>query len=80
MLVLSRKLNEQIILNCRDEKVIVRVIEIHQGRVRLGITAPAHMPVHREEVANRILAMQDPKLSGDEQAVAPRASSRLNFG
>lgn len=45
MLVLSRKENEQIVI---DGNVVVTVLDIRKGRVRLGIDAPRHVPVHRE--------------------------------
>ena len=54
MLVLSRKLNEQIVINLGDKTVVVRVVGLSQGCVRLGISAPADVAVHREEVARRI--------------------------
>lgn len=51
MLVLSRKLNESVLIN---ENVVVTVLSIHGDRVRLGIEAPVEIPVHRQEVHNRI--------------------------
>ncbi len=51
MLVLSRKKDESIVI---DEHVIVTVIDIRGDKVRLGIMAPAEMPVHRLEVHNKI--------------------------
>lgn len=47
MLVLSRKKNESIVIN---DNVRVTVVEIRGDKVRLGIEAPAEIPVHREEV------------------------------
>lgn len=47
MLVLSRKVNEKIAIG--DEITLV-VISIQGNKVRLGIEAPKHMIVHREEV------------------------------
>ncbi|MDA0284197.1 MAG: carbon storage regulator [Planctomycetota bacterium] len=51
MLVLSRKTTESI---CIGDGIEVRVLEISGGRVRLGITAPAEIPVHRSEIAARL--------------------------
>lgn len=45
MLVLSRKENEEIVI---DGNVVVTVVNIRKGRVRLGIDAPRHVPIHRE--------------------------------
>jgi len=51
MLVLSRKKNESIVVN---GNVTVVVIEIRGDKVRLGIEAPAEVPVHRKEVWDAI--------------------------
>src|SRR4051794_40396971 len=47
MLVLSRKKNDGIIIN---NDIRVTVVEIRGDKVRLAITAPADVPVHRQEV------------------------------
>jgi carbon storage regulator len=47
MLVLSRKLNEKIII---DGEIVVTVVKIDRNQVRLGIEAPGHVPVFREEI------------------------------
>lgn len=47
MLVLSRKKNEAIVIN---DNITIVVVEIRGDRVRLGIDAPASVPVHRREV------------------------------
>lgn len=51
MLVLSRKKNESI--NIGDEVRVV-VVEIRGDKVRLGIEAPKHVSVHRQEVYDAI--------------------------
>jgi carbon storage regulator len=53
MLVLSRKFGESIVI---DESVTITVIDIKGERVRLGINAPAEVPVHRDEVRRKIEA------------------------
>ncbi len=52
MLVLSRKKNESIVIN--DDITIV-VVEIRGDKVRLGVEAPKHIPVHRREVYDAII-------------------------
>lgn len=47
MLVLTRRLNESIVIN---DDVSVFVVEIRGDRVRLGIDAPNNVTVHRKEV------------------------------
>ena len=51
MLVLSRKRNEQIVIG---ENIIVTVVDVRGDKVRLGIEAPAQVPVHRQEVYEAI--------------------------
>lgn len=51
MLILSRKCNEQIVIG---ENIVVTVVAIRGGNVRLGVEAPAHIAVHREEVHRAI--------------------------
>lgn len=47
MLVLSRKRNEQIVVN---DCIVITVVDIRGDKVRLGIEAPPDVPVHRQEV------------------------------
>jgi carbon storage regulator len=47
MLVLSRKLNERIVIN---GEIIVTVVRIDRNQVRIGIDAPASVSVFREEL------------------------------
>jgi carbon storage regulator len=61
MLVLSRRIGESVVLPSCD--VTIRVVGVAKNRVKLGITAPCEMPVHREEVAARILPAGEPKSS-----------------
>jgi carbon storage regulator len=48
MLVLSRKLNEKIVI---DGSIVVTVVKIDRNQIRLGIEAPTHVRVFREEIA-----------------------------
>jgi carbon storage regulator len=51
MLVLSRSKDDAIVIG---DDVEIIVLEIKGNTVKLGITAPADMPVHRSEVYVRI--------------------------
>ena len=51
MLVLTRKLDESIVIG---GEIRITIVEIRSGRVVLGIEAPQRVSVHREEVARRI--------------------------
>jgi carbon storage regulator len=50
MLVLSRKINEKIVI---DGGIVVTVVKIEGGQVRLGIEAPEHIKVYREEILKK---------------------------
>ncbi|MBX3443317.1 MAG: carbon storage regulator CsrA [Planctomyces sp.] len=47
MLVLSRKQDEKIIIG---DSITLMVVSIQGDKVRLGIEAPKHVSIHREEV------------------------------
>ena len=47
MLVLSRKVNEKIVI---DGGIVITVVKIEGGQVRLGIDAPSQVKVFREEI------------------------------
>jgi carbon storage regulator len=51
MLVLSRKQDEKIIIG---DSITLMVISIQGDKVRLGIEAPKHVSIHREEVYEAI--------------------------
>lgn len=47
MLVLTRHVHQSIVIG---QDVVVTVLEVRGDQVRLGITAPKEVQVHREEV------------------------------
>jgi len=51
MLVLSRQRDQTIIIG---EDIEITVVDIRGEKVRLGISAPPHIPVHRKEVYDSI--------------------------
>lgn len=62
MLVLSRKKDETIVVNGGIE---VTILEIRGDKVRVGITAPRDVPVHRKEV-QQLVEQQGHKCAGLE--------------
>lgn len=52
MLVLSRRKGESIII---DGKIEVKIVELDDGRVRIGIDAPRDIEIHRKEVFDIIM-------------------------
>jgi carbon storage regulator len=54
MLVLTRRLNESIVI---DGEIVVTVLEVgHHGQVRLGIEAPRRHRIYRQELLAEIQA------------------------
>ena len=51
MLILTRKVGEIIMIG---EDIVVKVLGVRSGQVKIGIEAPREMPVHRQEIFDRI--------------------------
>lgn len=66
MLVVSRKLREAIRI---DDEIKIEVVEIRNGRVKIGVNAPVWMNIQRDE-----LLESD---SDDSQTSEPHGSDRL---
>ena len=51
MLILTRKAGQSIMIG---DEIVVTVLETKGNQVRLGLTAPIDVAVHREEIFNKI--------------------------
>jgi carbon storage regulator len=51
VLVLTRRSGESIRIG---DEISIRVLEIQRGQVRVAIEAPREIPVHREEIWERV--------------------------
>lgn len=51
MLILGRKITETIMIG---DDITVTVLAINNNQVKIGISAPRDVPVHREEIYLRI--------------------------
>ncbi len=61
MLVLSRKREERIMI---ADNIVITVLDIRGNKVRLGIKAPAEVPVHRSEVYEATQRQKDREAEG----------------
>ncbi|MGE5191334.1 MAG: carbon storage regulator CsrA [Deltaproteobacteria bacterium] len=60
MLVLTRKLGERVMIG---PDVEIAVVQVRSNSVRLGVTAPCEIPVHRAEVRRRMQENDSGQLS-----------------
>ena len=51
MLILTRRLGESIII---EDNIKVTVVDINKQQIKLGIDAPKHITINREEVAKKV--------------------------
>ncbi|MEM9172391.1 MAG: carbon storage regulator CsrA [Pseudomonadota bacterium] len=51
MLILTRRVGETVVIG---EDVSVTVLGVKGNQIRLGINAPKHVSVHRQEIFDRI--------------------------
>lgn len=81
MLILSRKLGESIVI---DGRITVKVLRLDGDTIKLGISAPLEVPVHRQEVydeiqKNNVEALTDkpaplPRLNAAAASSSPRST------
>jgi carbon storage regulator len=62
MLILSRRLNEKIVIG---EDIVISVVEVRGDLVKIGIEAPRNVKVFRQEVFNAIQAENRAALASD---------------
>ena len=61
MLILTRRINETLTIG---REITVTVLGVKGNQVRIGVNAPKSVPVHREEIYNKIKDEE----SGDDTA------------
>jgi carbon storage regulator len=64
MLVLSRQRDESIMIG---DDVEIIIVDVRGDKVRLGITAPKDIPVHRREIYDAIQREKSQKKDSEEQ-------------
>ena len=62
MLILTRRVGETLMVG---DEVSITVLGVKGNQVRVGINAPKDVPVHREEIYQRIKGEQDSENIGE---------------
>lgn len=68
MLILTRKPDQRIIIN---ENIVISVLAVDGDRVKIGISAPAEVPVLREEVRRAV--------GGENRSAAAHTADRRDL-
>ena len=79
MLVLSRKINQSIMIG---DGIEVCIVDIKGDQVKIGIDAPKHVPLHRKEVYEEIKAQnrKAAETGGFDPAKLPSLGSNKKSG
>ena len=54
MLIFTRKIGESFMIGEGDDVIKITYLRSQHGKAVLGITANKHVPIHREEIYNKI--------------------------
>jgi carbon storage regulator len=79
MLVLSRRSGEAV---CIASNIKVVVLDVRGGRVRLGVSAPPGVPIHRSEnlPETTVVPEESPKDAPSVESEAPKAVDGVSEG
>jgi carbon storage regulator len=81
LLILTRKVGESITIG--DGSITVSVVEVKGRQVRLGIDAPPELPIHRQEIFDKIREANEQATSvnaGDLDLISGLLGGKPNNG
>ena len=77
MLILTRRTGETVMIG---NEVTLTVLGVKGNQVRIGINAPKNVPVHREEIYERIKReLSGGEVNGNVQESPPPAPRKAEF-
>jgi len=77
MLILTRRVGESILIG---DDITITALSVTGGQIRIGIAAPKHVAVHREEIYRRIQAQQGQDDAGAAMQTRPKRATGPGMG
>ncbi|MCK9211160.1 MAG: carbon storage regulator CsrA [Ignavibacteriaceae bacterium] len=75
MLILTRKIDEEIII---DSQIKIKIISISENNIKLGITAPPNIEILRGEIYEKVVQSTREAFSQSKSGVAPLPKLKIN--
>ena len=75
MLILNRKTSESIIL---DDNIEIHILEIQDGKVKIGIEAPKEITILRKEIYDEVIKENRKSLEVEETSYLLQVLDKLN--
>jgi carbon storage regulator len=66
MLVLTRRIGESLVIG---DDVVIRVLDVKGDVVRIGVDAPRHVQIHRQEVYEAVMAANQAAAASSDEAL-----------
>ena len=66
MLVLTRRIGESLVIG---DDVVIRVLDVKGDVVRIGVDAPRHVQIHRQEVYEAVMAANRAAAASSEEGL-----------
>lgn len=76
MLILSRKLDESIVIG---DSITLKVVSIDKGSVKLGIDAPANIRVLRSELINAVKNSNQAASTQQDESLLQQLAQKLKL-
>ena len=75
MLILTRKIDEEIIIN---SDIKIKIISISESNIKLGITAPPNVEILRGEIYDKVVQSTKEAVVQIKNSITPLPSLKIN--